>query len=74
MEIKVQDFKLSVVGLGYVGLPLAVLFAKKFKTFGFDVNRTRVSELLKGNDETKELESRPILNAINSGNLSFSYN
>ena len=74
MEIKSQDFKISVVGLGYVGLPLAVLFAKKFKTFGFDVNRTRVSELLKGNDETKELESRPILNAINSGNLSFSYN
>jgi UDP-N-acetyl-D-galactosamine dehydrogenase len=46
--------KIAVVGLGYVGLPLAVEFGKHFKTLGFDINAARVAELCKGFDRTRE--------------------
>ena len=46
---------ICVVGLGYVGLPLAALFARKFKVIGFDVNEQRVKELKAGKDRTREL-------------------
>jgi UDP-N-acetyl-D-galactosamine dehydrogenase len=46
--------KICIVGLGYVGLPLAVEFGKKFKTVGFDINKTRVRELNQGIDNTDE--------------------
>jgi len=45
----------SVIGLGYVGLPLAVAFSKKFKTIGFDINSQRIGELKSGIDRTKEV-------------------
>ena len=48
--------KIAVIGLGYVGLPLAVEFAKKYKVIGFDINPKRVEELRKGIDETLEIE------------------
>jgi len=54
--------KIAVVGLGYVGLPLAVSFAKHFKVFGFDINPQRIEELKKGIDRTGEVESEQILN------------
>ena len=44
-----------MIGLGYVGLPLANLFARKFKVVGFDINRQRISELASGHDRTREL-------------------
>ena len=50
------DKTIAVVGLGYVGLPLAVEFGKKFNVLGFDINETRVSELRSGVDNTLEVE------------------
>lgn len=52
--------KIAVVGLGYVGLPLAVLFAEKFKVVGFDVNSKRVKELKENFDRTGEVESEKL--------------
>ncbi|MFD2514235.1 Vi polysaccharide biosynthesis UDP-N-acetylglucosamine C-6 dehydrogenase TviB [Pontibacter locisalis] len=55
--------KIAVIGLGYVGLPLAVEFAKKYKTFGFDINAQRIGELQEGRDLTLEV-SEDDLNAV----------
>ena len=52
---KVDDVKIAVVGLGYVGLPLAVEFGKKFPVVGFDISRSRVAELRAGYDRTLEV-------------------
>ncbi len=46
---------ICVIGLGYVGLPLAALFASRFRVIGFDINATRVRELTDGFDRTREL-------------------
>ena len=51
--------------MGYVGLPLAVEFSKKFPTIGYDIAKERVKNLNKGIDKTKEVESAQLLNAIN---------
>lgn len=51
---------IAVIGLGYVGLPLAVEFAKKYKTIGFDINQSRVSELNTGLDSTLEVDSESL--------------
>ncbi|MDQ7038428.1 MAG: nucleotide sugar dehydrogenase, partial [Aquificota bacterium] len=53
--LKIEDFsegreKVCVVGLGYVGLPLAVLLSEKFRVVGFDINRKRVEDLRRGKD------------------------
>ena len=48
--------KIAVIGLGYVGLPLAVEFAKKYPTIGFDINEKRINELKNGHDRTLEIE------------------
>lgn len=53
--------KVSVIGLGYVGLPLAVAFGEIQKTIGFDVNQERVDQLKKGNDVTGEIEKGELL-------------
>jgi UDP-N-acetyl-D-galactosamine dehydrogenase len=55
-EISLKHAKIAVIGLGYVGLPLAVEFGKKRDVVGFDVNQTRISELLAGEDRTLEVE------------------
>jgi UDP-N-acetyl-D-galactosamine dehydrogenase len=52
--MNLQDIKLSIIGLGYVGLPLAVEFGKLFDTLGFDINAQRVAELKNGHDRTLE--------------------
>lgn len=52
---------IAVVGLGYVGLPLAVEFAKKFKVIGYDVNQSRIHNLQQGNDETLEVSDKTLL-------------
>jgi len=46
-----KRIKIAVIGLGYVGLPLAVEFAKKYEVIGFDINSKRVEELRKGIDK-----------------------
>ncbi|HMA62193.1 MAG TPA: Vi polysaccharide biosynthesis UDP-N-acetylglucosamine C-6 dehydrogenase TviB [bacterium] len=48
--------KICIIGLGYVGLPLAVEFGKKFDTIGFDINKDRISELEDGKDSTREVD------------------
>ncbi len=51
-----NETKIAVIGLGYVGLPLAVEFAKKFPVIGFDINKGRIDDLIKGHDTTLEVE------------------
>jgi UDP-N-acetyl-D-galactosamine dehydrogenase len=55
--MKLENAKIAIIGLGYVGLPLAVEFAKKYPTYGFDISVSRVNELNKGIDATLEVES-----------------
>lgn len=50
----VENVKIAIIGLGYVGLPLAIEFAKKYKVLGFDINTLRVEELNQGKDRTQE--------------------
>ena len=54
--MKLQDRKVAVVGLGYVGLPLAIEFGKKYRVLGFDINPERVLELQRGEDSTLEAD------------------
>ncbi len=56
---------IGVIGLGYVGLPLAVEFGKQFPTLGFDIDRSRVEELTRGEDRTLEVDSSEL--QLNSG-------
>lgn len=51
-----KDLKIAVIGLGYVGLPLAIEFGKKYKVLGYDINSTRVTELQSGYDHTLEAD------------------
>lgn len=60
---------IAIIGLGYVGLPLAVEFGKKFNTLGFDINTTRIKELEQGNDKTLEIDAE---NLKSSAHLTFS--
>jgi len=53
--MKHHDLRLGIIGLGYVGLPLAVEFGKKREVIGFDINQKRVNELKSGQDSTKEV-------------------
>lgn len=55
MSIDLKDIKIAVIGLGYVGLPLAVEFGKKRKVIGFDISQHRIAELQVGKDSTKEI-------------------
>jgi UDP-N-acetyl-D-glucosamine/UDP-N-acetyl-D-galactosamine dehydrogenase len=59
----VMEFKIAVIGLGYVGLPLAVESGRKYKTIGFDINTTRISELRAGTDRTQEVDKEDLLGA-----------
>ena len=54
------DPRIVVIGLGYVGLPLAVALGRKFDTIGFDIDEGRVAELRSGHDRTNEVESRAL--------------
>jgi UDP-N-acetyl-D-glucosamine/UDP-N-acetyl-D-galactosamine dehydrogenase len=55
-----KNSKIGIIGLGYVGLPLAVAFAEKYPVVGFDINQKRVNELLDGVDNTLEIESNQL--------------
>jgi len=70
--VKIIDFKIAIIGLGYVGLPLAVAFAKQFKVIGFDIKQSRIQELEKGNDVTLEIRD-DLLSSVDK-NLSYSSN
>lgn len=59
-----QEVKIAVIGLGYVGLPLARLFSTKFSTIGFDMNQQRVDGLMSGHDATLEVSDELLQEAI----------
>ena len=54
--LRLRNCRIGVVGLGYVGLPLAIEFGKHFVTIGFDIKRERISELRAGRDSTLEID------------------
>ena len=56
--------KIAIIGLGYVGLPLAIEFGKIYQTIGFDTNKSRVDELLNGIDTTKEVTLQELKESI----------
>ena len=62
-----QGIKICVIGLGYVGLPLARLFSTKYKTVGFDLNEARVNALMAGHDATLEVSDELLQSAIANG-------
>lgn len=64
---------IAIIGLGYVGLPLAVEFAKKYPVWGFDINTERIQELQNGFDRTLEVEDNLLQQVISAGNLKLSH-
>lgn len=65
-----ENKKIAIVGLGYVGLPLAIEFGKKYKVLGFDINQTRIGELSSGKDRTNEADLDGLRLAANLANES----
>ncbi|MBP9134068.1 MAG: nucleotide sugar dehydrogenase [Saprospiraceae bacterium] len=65
--------KIAVIGLGYVGLPLAVEFGKKYKVVGFDVNQQRLAELRNGEDRTLEIESDHLKSVLSTNNIGLTF-
>ena len=53
-----KNTKVSIIGVGYVGLPLALAFSKKFKTIGFDLNKDRINELKNGYDSFNDQKKK----------------
>ena len=64
-----MDIKICVIGLGYVGIPLARLFSTKYPTIGFDLNEKRCEELMAGHDSTLEVSDEQLRDAINNHNF-----
>ena len=80
MSAKLSGIRVCVIGLGYVGLPIAVEFGKKFNTVGFDISAARIKKLSEGIDQTLEITANEMaestfleftgdLNDLNSGNV-----
>ena len=72
-----MNYKIAIIGLGYVGLPLAVEFAKKYAVLGFDINSKRIDELNTGYDSTLEVSNKnlkSVLNLENKVGLKLSHN
>ena len=70
--MKVESSRIAIIGLGYVGLPLAVAFSRHLPVYGFDINQSRVDELNNGKDRTAELDKDALLqlkNVVLSSNL-----
>lgn len=62
-----MEYRIAVIGLGYVGLPLARLFSTRYKTVGFDINKTRIEKLMSGHDDTLEVSDELLQTAIKNG-------
>lgn len=69
--INEKTHTIAIIGLGYVGLPLAVAFAEKYKVIGFDINQARVEELKKGHDHTLEVEDELLQTALQANDGKF---
>jgi len=81
MQLSVSNSKIAIIGLGYVGLPLAIEFGKKYDVLGFDINKSRVEELNDGRDRTQEANLEDLNRTMASKKeskskigLSFSFN
>lgn len=61
-----MEYKIGIIGLGYVGLPLAVEFSKKYNVVGFDIDKNRVESLNKGHDDTLEVQDQDLQQVLNS--------
>ena len=75
--MNLKDKKIAIIGLGYVGLPLAVEFAKLYKVLGFDIDKKRIDDLNKGEDKTKEANIKDLVlvkKGCEKTGLSFSSN
>lgn len=66
--MEIQNKKIAVIGLGYVGLPLARLFATKYSVVGFDINKLRIESLNAGHDDTLEVEDEVLKGVLVSDN------
>jgi UDP-N-acetyl-D-galactosamine dehydrogenase len=66
--MSIENSKIAIIGLGYVGLPLAIEFGKKYKVLGFDINIVRIEELKSGNDRTNEADLEGLQFAMNLTN------
>ena len=64
---RIENISIAVIGLGYVGLPLARLFSTKYPTVGFDLNRERVDALMSGHDATLEVSDELLQEALRNG-------
>ncbi|MEJ2173185.1 MAG: Vi polysaccharide biosynthesis UDP-N-acetylglucosamine C-6 dehydrogenase TviB, partial [Woeseiaceae bacterium] len=64
MTFNIHNLRIGVIGLGYVGLPLAVEFGKKYPTVGFDVKTERIGELQQGRDSTLEVSAEELRGAV----------
>lgn len=64
--MNIKDVRIAVIGLGYVGLPLARLFSTKFPTVGYDLNKKRVDALMEGHDATLEVSDELLQDAIHN--------
>ena len=65
--MSLNNIKICVIGLGYVGLPLARMFSTKYKTIGFDMSQRRVDALMAGHDDTLEVEDELLQSALENG-------
>lgn len=74
--MNLKEKQIAIIGLGYVGLPLAIEFGKKYKVLGFDINKDRIDELTSGRDRTNEADLEGLshaMNLSNNGNLGLSF-
>ena len=62
-----KEFKIAVIGLGYVGFPLACLFSRKYKVIGYDIKKNRVDEINAGIDATGEVMPDALSTALANG-------
>lgn len=67
-----ENIKIAIIGLGYVGLPLARLFATKYPVIGFDAKASRIEELMSGHDSTLEVEDHALLSVLKKTNPTYS--
>ena len=72
-HIMKMKYNIAIIGLGYVGLPLALQFSKKYNVIGLDIDSTRVDQLNNFNDKTNEVEKKNLKKSLNK-NLKFTSN
>ena len=58
--MKLENNKIAILGLGYVGLPLAIAFSRKYEIIGFDINQKRINSLISGIDSTGEVNQNEL--------------